>query len=98
MAEYLAARGMRIQLTEILDAANKRITDLPTIPDYVVNGCPTVCWAYILSHCTFHNCAFKPGHIPWDKIPNNFVEEVVAMLAPGVAQVIQCKEGSRGNA
>jgi hypothetical protein len=39
MADYLAARGMRIQLTEILDAANKCIPDLPTIvPDYVVNG------------------------------------------------------------
>jgi hypothetical protein len=66
MAEYVAARGMRIQLTEILNAANKRIADLPTIPDYVVNGRPTMCWAYILGRCTFCNCAFKRGHIPKD--------------------------------
>ncbi len=96
MAEYVAARGMRIQLTVILDAANKCITDLPTIPDYIVNGCLTVCWVYTLGRCTFHNCAFKQGHIPWDKIPNKFAEEVAAMLAPGVAQVIQCEVGSPG--
>ncbi len=28
MTEYVAARGMRIQLTEILDATNKHIIDL----------------------------------------------------------------------
>jgi hypothetical protein len=96
MAEYVAAMGMRIQLTGILDTMNKHITDLPTITDYVVNGGPTVCWAYILGRCTFCNCAFKWGHIPWDKISDTFTEEVVAMLAPGVAKVIQCKEGSQG--
>ncbi len=37
MADYVVARGLQVQLAEILDASNKRITDLPTIPDYVKN-------------------------------------------------------------
>ncbi len=38
MADYVAARGLWVQLTEILDELNKRITNLPTIPDYVEDG------------------------------------------------------------
>jgi hypothetical protein len=48
MADYVAAKGLWIRLTEILDAANKWIKDLPTIPAYVANGRPFVCWAHIL--------------------------------------------------
>jgi hypothetical protein len=94
MADFMAAREMRIQVTEILDAMNKHITDLRTIPDYAVNGRPTICWAHILGCCTFCNSAFKRGHIPWDKIPDKFVNEIVSMLVLGVPQVIQREEGS----
>jgi hypothetical protein len=43
MADYIVARGLRFQLNEILDAANKCIRDLPMIPEYVNNGGPFVC-------------------------------------------------------
>ncbi len=36
MADYVKAKGLWIRLTEILDAANKWIKDLPTIPVYVL--------------------------------------------------------------
>ncbi len=84
MADYIAARGPWVWLTEILDAANKRITDLPTIPAYVANRQPFVCWAHILGRCTFTNCQFKNGHVPCSAIPDTFAKEVVAMLTPGV--------------
>ncbi len=84
MADYVAAKGPRIRLTEILDACNKRITDLPTIPEYVANGQPFVCWAHILGRCTFNNCAFKSGHVPRGAIPDSFANAVVTMLTPGV--------------
>ena len=96
MADYIAQRGTRVQLTEILDAANKRITDKPTIPDYVHNGRPFVCWAFILGRCTFRNCAFQRGHVTKDKIPDSFAEEVVAMLTPGVEYCSRTGEGSPG--
>jgi len=42
MKDYVEVRGYRIKLTKILDANNKRITDLPTIPEFIENGCPIV--------------------------------------------------------
>ncbi len=77
-------RGYRICLTDILDAANKRITDLPTIPEYVANGCPFVCWAHILGCCTFNNCQFKHGNMPRSAILDSFADAVVTMLTLGV--------------
>ena len=55
MANYVSAHGLRICLTDILNKANKRITDLPTIPEYVANGRPFICWAHILGRCTLPN-------------------------------------------
>jgi len=87
MSEYVAIRGYRIKLTDILDGANKRITDLPTIPEFVANGRPFVCWSHILGRCTFDNCQFKQGHVPRSAIPDAFADEVVTMLTPGVTAV-----------
>jgi hypothetical protein len=97
MADYVAAKGLHIRLTEILDAANKRITDLPTIPGYVANGRPFVCWAHILGRCTFANCQFKNGYVRWSAIPDSFADEVVAMLTPGVKQCVDAGRDSGGS-
>ena len=56
MADYVATKGYRIKLTDILDNCNKRISDLPTIPEFMTNGRPFVCWAHILGRCTFDKC------------------------------------------
>jgi hypothetical protein len=98
MAELVSLTGYRIKLTHILDAANKRITDLPTIPEFVANGRPFVCWAHILGRCTFNGCKFKQGHVPRSAIPDAFAEEVVTMLTPGVnAVVARAREQGGGN-
>jgi hypothetical protein len=98
MVDYVAARGLRVKLTDILDTSNKRITDLSTIPEYVANGRPFVCWAHILGRCNFANCAFKNRHILRSSIPNAFAEEVVKMLTPGVNHChrTQEQEGASG--
>ncbi len=97
MADYVAAKGLRIRLTEILDAANKRITDLPTIPAYVANGRPFVCWAHILGRCTFLNCQFRNEHVPRSTIPDSFTDKVVAMLTPGVRQCVDVGKNLGGS-
>jgi hypothetical protein len=84
IADFIEAQGLRVQLNEILHAANKRITDLPTIPKCVNNGRPFVCWVHILGQCRFPNCAFKNGHVSHSSIPDAFAEEVVTILTPGV--------------
>ncbi len=97
MANYVASKGMRVRLTEILDAANKRITDLPMIPAYVANGRPFVCWAHILGRCTFANCQFKHGHVLQEEILDSFAEAVVAMLTPGVLHCVGGGNNARGS-
>jgi hypothetical protein len=82
-----------------LDTANKRITDLPTIPEYVKNWRPFVCWVHLLGRCKFPNCTFKNGHAPCSGILDAFLEEVVTMLT---AEINHCahareQEGSPAN-
>jgi len=93
IADYVAEHGLRIRLVDILNACNKRITDFPTLPDYIDNGHPYVCWAHILGRCTFNDCQFKRGHVPRREITDGFADAVVAMLTPGVQA---CLDGGGG--
>ncbi len=88
----------QVKLNNILGTSNKRNSDLPTLPKYVVNGRPFVCWAHILGQCNFANCAFKNGHVPCSVIPDTFAEEVVTMLTLGVNHCARAREqeGSPG--
>ncbi len=95
MADYVANHGLWVHLTEILDAANKQITDLPTIPEYMNNGHPFICWAHVLGWCSFANCAFCNGHVPRSNIPDAFGDAVVAMLTPGVKKCVQARGQGR---
>jgi len=98
MADYVAEHGLRICLVDILNACNKRITDLPTLPDYIDNGCPYFCWAHILGRCTFNDCRFKWGHVPRRAITDGFADAVIAMLTLGIQACLDDggEEGSPG--
>ena len=45
--------GLRINLSWILDTAEREITDLPVLPDFVNNSRPFVCWAHVIGWCHF---------------------------------------------
>jgi hypothetical protein len=98
MADYVVEHGLRVHLMEILDTDNKQITDLPTIPEYINNRRPFICWAHILGWCSFANCAFCNGHVPCSSIPDAFADAVVAMLTPGVKKCVRARkqEGTPG--
>jgi hypothetical protein len=98
MADYVAEHGLCIRLVDILNACNKRITDLPTLPDYIDNRRPYVCWAHIHGSCTFNDCQFKRGHVLRRAITDGFADAVIAMLTPGVQACVNGGggEGSRG--
>ena len=52
MDPYLAKYNNYINLSEILTASNKRITDLPTLPSYTnPTGSSCICWNTILGRC-----------------------------------------------
>jgi hypothetical protein len=57
MGAYLERTNGRVHLAELLQAAGKKQTDLPTLPQYVhPNGCPYLCWSSVLGQCTFRDC------------------------------------------
>jgi hypothetical protein len=98
MANYVVDRGLWVHLTKILDVANKQINDLPTILEYINNGCLFICWAHVLGRCSFLDCAFHNGHVPRSSIPDAFADTVVAMLTPGVKKCVRARkqEGTPG--
>ena len=80
MATYLERTQGRVHLAELLTAAGKRQTDLPTLPQYVhPNGKPFLCWSSVLGQCTFRDCRFLQhgGHPAAKDITDEFADKVV---------------------
>ena len=87
MATYLERTNGRVHLSEILQAAGKRQTDLPTLPQYThPNGRPFLCWSSVLGRCTFRECRFlqQGGHPAAKDITDDFANKVVDTLNKGV--------------
>ena len=83
----------------ILQKAGVRLDQLPTL-DGVVDayGRSNICWNNITGVC-FHgaNCKFAPlGHVPGDRLPEGFVDQALALLMPGVDEVVKEVEAKRG--
>ena len=92
MKEYegTTGLGMRINLGQILTAAQREIRDLPVIPAYVANGRPYLCWAHVLGRCHFgSNCTFSRGHPKRAEIPDQFAQEVADMLRGGIDIMVE---------
>ena len=92
MKEYegTTGLGMRINLGQILNAAQREIRDLPVIPAYVANGRPYLCWAHVLGRCHFGDgCTFARGHPKRAAIPDQFAQEVVDMLQGGINAMVE---------
>ena len=87
MAAYLEWTNGCVHLVELLQAAGKRQTDLPTLPQYVHhNGKPFLCWSSVLGRCTFCDCRFLQhgGHLLAKDITDEFADKVVDTLNKGV--------------
>jgi hypothetical protein len=87
MATYLERTNGRVHLSEILQAARKRQTNLPTLPQYVhPNGRPYLCWSSVIGGCTFRECRFlqQGGHPLTKDITDEFADIVVDTINKGV--------------
>ncbi len=87
MQGYLEQTNGCIHLADILDAAGKRQTDLPTLPKYLhPTGRSFLCWSSVLGQCTFRECRFRKegGHpLPGD-ITDDFADRVIDVIGKGV--------------
>jgi hypothetical protein len=83
MQGYLERTNGWVHLEEILAAAEKEQTDLPTLPKYVhVTGRSFLCWSNVLGRCTFRDCRFRKegGHpLPAD-ITDDFTDRVINVI------------------
>ena len=81
-----------LQIGKVLDAAGKRMTDLPTnIPTFVnKEGRPhNLCWTFILGRCTFGRCRFYRGHASRAQITNEFADLVCDVIGKGVTSLLE---------
>ena len=69
-----------LHLKQVLEHSNMTFADLPTISAYMDNGRNTICYNYVLGQCTSQFCHYKKGHVPVDKITEEFANEMVAKL------------------
>jgi hypothetical protein len=87
MMSYLERTNGRVHLAELLTAAGKKQTELPTLPQFVhPNGRPFLCWLSILGRCTFRECHFlkQGGHPSAKDITDDFADRTVDTLNKGV--------------
>jgi hypothetical protein len=87
MDPLLERNSGHLFLAELLDAAGKRQTDLPTLPKFTrANGHPFLCWNATLARCTWRDCKFqmKGGHPDRSDITDEFADNCVDVLLKGV--------------
>ena len=87
-----------LNLKQVLEHSNMSFADLPKLEAYMNNGHNTLCYNYVLGHCTSHLCHYKDrgGHAPAEKVTDAFVREMIEKLdgplnAWDAAQVARAK-------
>ncbi len=69
-----------VMLRQVLDHLGMTIDELPKLPAYVKEGKNTLCYNYILGHCTSKFCAFQAGHAPATALTEDFVRNLCQKL------------------
>jgi hypothetical protein len=92
MGPYLEWYNGRIHLAEVLHAAGKRQTDLPTLLRFCyANGRPFLCWNSTLGRCMYRECKYlwEGGHPGPNDIPDDFAKKVCVVIGPGIQKRMQ---------
>ncbi len=71
-----------LNLKQVLEHSNMSFADLPKLDAYMNNGHNTLCYNYVLGHCTSQLCHYKDrgGHAPAEKITDAFAREMIEKL------------------
>ncbi len=88
MQSYLAHTNGCVHLAEILVAAGKHQSDLPTLPKYIhPTGQPFLCWTSVLGRCTYRDWRFRKesGH-PLPADTDKFVNQITEVIGKGVVK------------
>ena len=83
--EYHRTFNGNMMFGKILQAANVRWEDLPTLPDFVDTKCRNmICFNHICGRCIFRPCRLRKGHIPLEKISTDWAEAVWKTIETGI--------------
>jgi hypothetical protein len=96
MVPYIAKLGDNA-VGELLDAAGKRLSDLPLpMGTRFMSKDGTkayLCWNAVLGRCKFgKGCKSKKNHPGKGELTNDFANAVAAMLKPAVDHIVATKE------
>ncbi len=96
MDPYLARYNNYINLSAILTAANKRITDLPSLPNYCTpTGASCICWNTVLGRCfRGKQCKYYKDHIQKNDFTDEFADAVSNCISKGVLYYTELPQGS----
>ena len=97
MASYIAKFGHSVFVGKLLDAAGKRLPNLP-LPKgsrfMAKDGTKLyLCWNAVLGRCKFgRGCKYRKNHLGKGELSDDFAAAVAAMLKPAVDHVVATKE------
>ncbi len=85
MDPYLKHYNNFLNLLEILTSLGKRITDLPSLPQYCHPGQPFLCWNSILGKCfQGAQCRYSKSHPKKGEAMDAFADAVSKCISKGV--------------
>ena len=101
MDPYLKRYNNFVSIADILTTSGKRMTDLPTLPEYChPTGHMFLCWDSVLGKC-FHGprCKFSRGHMKKGDFTDAFADGVTDVISKGVIYYtnLPAREGGGGS-
>jgi hypothetical protein len=95
MDPYLAKYNNYINLSDVLTAADKRITDMPGLKGYTnPSGSSCICWNTVLGQCfKGKRCRYYKGHVRKADITDEFAEAVTDCIGKGVVYYTDLPKG-----
>ena len=99
MDPYLKRYNNYVNIPEILTASGKRMSDLPTLPQYChPTGQSFLCWNGVLGRCfRGPRCRFARGHIKKGESTEAFADSVTDGVSKGVLHFINLPLGEGGD-
>ena len=99
MDPYLKRYNNYVNIPKILTASGKRMSDLPTLPQYChPTGQSFLCWNSVLGRCfRGPRCRFARGHMKKGEFNEAFADSVTDVISKGVLHFINLPLGEGGD-
>jgi hypothetical protein len=79
----------KVRIFEVMQAAGVAWKDMPNYAPDPMTGRDQLCWDHTCGICVFGSkCNRGAFHLPGNKISDKFVEDVIAVLTPGVQKMM----------